>query len=169
MHRLCNPNPTSAAGMVAWFSQVAEEAGVLESKFPGGESANRLFYLAIPPSVFTAAAATVKASGCVSEERQQRACFSTPPPPQRGRLPLLAVLKCRRCVAIAVRLAVGQGVEPHRRRKALWPGFRVEPAALRRACEVLHGGSSEGGCARMVCNVCLGRTCASVSEGMRAR
>ena len=41
------------------------EATILEAKFAAPHT-HRLFYFAIPPSVFTAAAATVRASGCTN-------------------------------------------------------------------------------------------------------
>jgi glucose-6-phosphate 1-dehydrogenase len=47
--------------------QAAEEAKQLEDQLGGNGRCNRMFYFAIPPSVFAQAAATVRAGGFVSE------------------------------------------------------------------------------------------------------
>src|SRR4051794_11141913 len=54
--------------MHTWTSgmQVSTEAAAMEAK-QAGKQTNRLFYFAIPPSVFTAAAATVRAGGCTTQ------------------------------------------------------------------------------------------------------
>jgi hypothetical protein len=49
--------------------QVAEEAKQKEDDLAGNGRCNRLFYFAIPPSVFAQAAATVRAGGFVSDTK----------------------------------------------------------------------------------------------------